>query len=342
MGGFLEQLAEGRRKYGLALYLRREANKYINKALFSLDRAALARAFRSLGVREGSTLCVHTSLSRLGYVDGGPSTVIDALLDAVGPQGTVLMPAFSMSGTMLSWVESGAVFDVRASPSRVGAVPEAFRTRGGVVRSLHPTNSVAGIGPAAAAILDGHERSLTPYGYETPYGRLVDRDDAFILMLDTHVQSLLHHLQERVGFPNLFLDGQRRVEFVDYEGSERSMETKVMRPKLPYFVAVPGDGDGEPHWATLHDFALMFPPHRRQLAAELGYRPATLARLEARRERFIEEGIVRSARLGRAQIGLVHVPSFVRVVQPEFERSISEYGAYYDVAYLERMNLRLA
>jgi aminoglycoside N3'-acetyltransferase len=342
MSGFLERLAEGRRKYGMALYLRREANKHLNKLLFSLDRPALVRALRSLGVREGTTLCVHTSLSRLGYVENGPATVIDALREAVGDQGTVLMPAFSMGGTMLSWVDSGAVFDARTSPVKVGSVPEAFRRGAGVLRSLHPTNSVAGIGPAAAAILADHDRSLTPYGSATPYGRLADRDDAYVLMLDTHVQSLLHHLQERVDFPNLFLDESRRVELIDHEGEKRSMVTKVMRPKLPYFVAVPGASGGEPDWVTLHDFALMFPAHRRKEAVEMGYRPATIRMLEDRRKQFIANGIVRAQRLGRAQIGLLHVASFIRAIQPELEQSISDYRSYYDVALLEGKNLRLA
>jgi hypothetical protein len=64
--------------------------------------------------------------------------------------------------------------------------------------------------------------------------------------------------------------------------------------------------------------------------------------LESRRSRFIADGALRQRRLGRAQIGLLHVPSFVRAIQPEFEASITSFRPFYEIAYLEKQNLRLA
>ena len=52
-----------------------------------VTRDTLTRGLRELGVAPGSVLQVHSSLSRLGYVEGGAETVIDALLEAVGPDG---------------------------------------------------------------------------------------------------------------------------------------------------------------------------------------------------------------------------------------------------------------
>jgi len=57
--------------------------------------AEIAEALQQLGVRPGGVLLVHSSLSSLGYVPGGPETVIQALLKALGPGGTLLMPALS-------------------------------------------------------------------------------------------------------------------------------------------------------------------------------------------------------------------------------------------------------
>jgi aminoglycoside 3-N-acetyltransferase len=339
MSKALEKLKAGRAKYGLARYLNREAKQLVDKVFYRLDKRALCKAFTAIGVR-GKTICAHSSLSGLGYIVGGADTVIDALLDSVGTEGCVMMPAFSMTGTMQKYVGSGAVFDARTTPSRTGAVTEKFRQRAGVLRSLHPTNSLAACGRGAQELLAGHEQSLTPYGFATPYGRLVENPDAFILMLDTHVQSLLHHVQERVEFPNLFLDGEAQVRLVDAQGAERTMTTKVMRPMLPYFVAVPGVS-GPPDWVTLHDFALMFPPYRRRLAAEAGYRPETIGMLEDRRRQFVSKGILKTARLGRTTMGLLNVAQFVREVQPYFEKSISTFRQYYDVSYLESQRLRL-
>ncbi len=52
----------------------------------------LTSAFRDLGVDAGDTLLVHSSYKSLGPVEGGPQTVIDALLAALGPDGTLIMP----------------------------------------------------------------------------------------------------------------------------------------------------------------------------------------------------------------------------------------------------------
>ena len=130
---------------------------------------------------------------------------------------------------------------------------------------------------------------------------------------------------------------------VDYDGAKREMTTKVMRPLIPYFVAVAPVAGSEPEWVTLHDFALMFPSRRDKLVAEtLGYRRETIKMLRERRESFIDAGILKSRRLGRGEIGLLNVSRFVRAIQPEFEESIRRFRSYYDVEYLSGKNLRLA
>jgi len=120
-----------------------------SKGWCSADR--ITRDLRALGVRESGTLLVHSSLSSLGFVRGGPKAVIEALRAAIGPQGTLVLPTHS-------WERSGRgdfTFDIRTTPSCVGAISETFRTMGGVTRSLHPTHSVAAIGPLSASLFRG-------------------------------------------------------------------------------------------------------------------------------------------------------------------------------------------
>ncbi len=81
----------------------------------------------------------------LGGVLGGPRTVVDALLEVVGPQGTLVVPTFTHSGT--------THFDPRSSPSLNGAITEAARAHPCAVRSWHPTHAVTVIGPSAAELV---------------------------------------------------------------------------------------------------------------------------------------------------------------------------------------------
>jgi len=302
----------------------------LQKYLYPLDAARIRTALRDVGVERGMTLCVHSSLGRLGHVEGGADAVVDALLEEVGAEGCVVMPTFPIVRSMQELIDSGKTFDVRQTPSRMGVVTEVFRKRPDVRRSHHPTNSMAACGRGAEALLQGHELSRTPYGFATPYGRLAASSDAFVLMLETHVHSLLHHVQERAEFPTLFLPDERTVPYVDEQGRPRTMQTKVMRPRVPYFVAIPSRTGSEPDWAILHDYALIFPRHREAEVRRLGYRFAGFPAIHRRREELSRRGVLRTARLGRGEMGLLHIPSFVGLLEPEMRELIDTFRAFYD------------
>jgi aminoglycoside 3-N-acetyltransferase len=132
---------------------------------------SLAGDLLRLGVRPGGVLLVHASLRSLGLPAGDPNRAeiaISALLEALGEEGTLLMPALSYGSVSARQ----PVFDVLRTPSCVGALPEAFRVRKGTLRSVHPTHSVSGVGPRAAELLAGHERDTTPVGGNSPFARL--------------------------------------------------------------------------------------------------------------------------------------------------------------------------
>ena len=131
-----QALIEGRRRHGLRRYLRRALRRQTNRLFHRADRRALAAAFRRVGLEPGTTVCVHSALSRLGYVVGGPATVIQALIEVVGSSGCIMMPAFSMRGSMLEYLDGGDLLDVRSTPSAVG---------------LSPRSSAAGLGSNEAS-----------------------------------------------------------------------------------------------------------------------------------------------------------------------------------------------
>jgi aminoglycoside 3-N-acetyltransferase len=146
-----------------------------------LRKLELIQALRDLGLQAGDLVHVHSALRKLGPVEGGADGVIDALLEVVGPAGTLTLPTHTWS------VVSPAqpVFHQTLTPSNVGALTNVFRLRPGVVRSLHPTHSVAALGPRAAAFVEGHERCAAPCAPESPYGKLRDWGGKILILGET-------------------------------------------------------------------------------------------------------------------------------------------------------------
>ena len=165
-----------------------------------VSREAIASSLRALGLEAGSLVLVHSSLRSLGWVEGGAPTAIDALLEAVSPGGTVLVP--TLTGTIQDGPEHPPVFDPRTTPCWTGAIPETFRRLPSARRSCHPTHSVAAIGPATDRLIAGHEYCATPCAADSPYGRLADAGGFILLLGVTHdCNTSLHMVEELAGVP---------------------------------------------------------------------------------------------------------------------------------------------
>jgi aminoglycoside 3-N-acetyltransferase len=163
-----------------------------------------------LGVRHGTVLLVHCSLSSLGWVAGGEQAVVEALRRVLGPAGTLVMPAQSWQLCDPAYLNDPAVprawwpairehlpaWDPAWTPTRtMGAVAELFRTLPGVLRSGHPHRSFAAAGPDAAAITARHELD-SPVGEGSPLRPMYQLGGEILMLGVGHDKSTTLHLAE--------------------------------------------------------------------------------------------------------------------------------------------------
>lgn len=203
---------------------------------------SLANEFAALGLRQGMTVLVHSSLSSLGWVNGGAQAVILALEHALTPSGTLVMPAHSGDLSDPAYWQNPPVpeawwavirdtmpaFDPDLTPTRnMGKIPETFRKQEGVLRSRHPQVSFAAWGAKAVRVTGGHilEYSL---GEGSPLARLYELDAWVLLIGVEHSNNTSLHLAEyranypgkrvmKSGAPMLVNGGQQWVTFDDID-----------------------------------------------------------------------------------------------------------------------------
>ena len=152
-----------------------------------ISRKRLVEDFRSLGVKPGMDLMVHSSLSAIGHVAGGADTVIDALLRVIGKRGNLMMPSFNHHGVK--------VYNPLATPTRNGAIPDAFWRRPEAVRSDHPSHPVAVIGPDAERLCARHAE-VGVWAPESPIAQLIHGGGYILALGVTNTASTAYHVAE--------------------------------------------------------------------------------------------------------------------------------------------------
>lgn len=189
----------------------------------------LLRALRALGVKAGDTVMLHSAFSAQHGFRGSPNELIDTFLEAVGPQGHLMMVSLPYRNAALDWLESGRRFDVRKTPSMMGMVSEVFRRRAGVRRSLHPTHPVLVHGPQADRIVAAHPDCLYPCGPGTPFEELARADGrAIFFNVPIDMFTFFHYLEHMVGATlpfALYTSTPFDAPVIDATGSPRTVRT---------------------------------------------------------------------------------------------------------------------
>lgn len=198
-----------------------------NQEWLAIERSAdvttiesLKKDFRRIGITSGMTLLVHSSLSRIGWVNGGPVAVVQALMDTLTEEGTLVMPAHSGEYSdparwqnppvPESWWqtirETMPAFHPDYSPtSGMGKIADTFRSFPGVLRSHHPALSFSAWGRHARFVTENHGLDYG-LGEQSPLARIYELDGSVLLLGVGHDSNTSLHLAEN--------RAERRVEIM--------------------------------------------------------------------------------------------------------------------------------
>ena len=161
----------------------------------TLEPADFAAALQQLGVTQGMKLVVHSTFSSLGNVSGGAEKCCQILQQAIGENGTLMMPSFTFQVYLSG--SKDAVYDVRNTPGKVGILSEKFRKMPGVYRSFDPCHSFAVWGRDAKKYVDSHHLYPTVDPENSPLGMLY-RDGGYVLTISSASSVTFMHLVEEM------------------------------------------------------------------------------------------------------------------------------------------------
>lgn len=243
----------------------------------ALPRLSLERLRRilqdDLGVRQGSTVFIHSSLRELAAA-APAEEILELLLDVIGKTGTIATPTYPKL-VSYEFLRRAEVFDLRNSASFTGRFTEILRCHPDARRSLHPTKSVAAIGLACDDLLGRHH--LSPYAFSSvsPYGRLPALGAVVIgLGVSTKNLSFVHAIEDALGdqFPvATYIDELFHAPCIDAAGTPvtvpsygHDLAKMVGTYRIPQFLkgSVASDAaqdliiDGRPFFRV--DAALLF------------------------------------------------------------------------------------
>ncbi|KAK2590265.1 hypothetical protein QQS21_012046 [Conoideocrella luteorostrata] len=194
-------------------------------------RTSLTGCLQALPIRAGDTILLHSSLRRIGFINGGPETLVSSFLDVLTPAGTFVVPThtgdnsdpahWSCPPVPEPWWQpirdSMPVYNPRITRTRgMGIVPETVRTWPGAFRSSHPQTSFSAIGGKADAITRNHALD-SMLGEESPLARLEDADAKVMLLGVGFDVCTCFHLAEYRANPEhtdnsfaAWVDGERK------------------------------------------------------------------------------------------------------------------------------------
>ena len=182
------------------------------QSIITLTR--ITRDLKYLGLQPGDLIMLHSSVKAIGWVVGGPDTVLQAILNLLGEKGTLMMLAGWEDNPyhlpewpeekQTAYLEECPPFDpVTSRANRNWSIlNEYLRTRPGAQRSSHPEGSFVAAGYLARHIT---ENQSWQYGYGTssPLAKLCEGSGKVLLLgAPLNTITLLHYAEFLTNIPD--------------------------------------------------------------------------------------------------------------------------------------------
>ncbi len=193
-----------------------------------------------LGLKVGDRIIVTSGFGNLN-ADYTPQDVVNLLMAIVTEEGNIMMPYYPPINSTV-WAKEGNVFDMTKTKSGMGIITNVFSKMPGVVMSIHPTKAVCVWGKDAASIAEGHEKSTTPYYWDSPYGKFLNMESKS-LGLGVKNIPIVHAMEDILSEPYSFYYQNKKyaLKVIQDNGEELLVNTLVHDEKILDKCLAPGD-----------------------------------------------------------------------------------------------------
>jgi aminoglycoside 3-N-acetyltransferase len=223
----------------LSNYIKKQYKK-ISTQLFlknapSISKNDIFLALKNLDIKKGDTLMVHSSLKGLGKIENGPKDIINAILELIGDNGNVLMPAFTISGSMYETLSNKELlFDPTNTENiSTGVISKVFSKDFATKRSIHPTHSISCMGPLANYFCEYHAETGNNFGEGTPFGKALEVNAKILgIGVDFKPITFYHVLEDLYPnyFTNCYLADEIQIKAKNHFGESIDLSIKCHNP----------------------------------------------------------------------------------------------------------------
>jgi aminoglycoside N3'-acetyltransferase len=195
------------------------------------------RDLTEIGIKKGDILLVHSSLKKIGYVENGPKTVLNALIEVLGSEGTLVVPTYPMKGGMYKVCQmDDYIFDYKKHKTQLGAIPREFLNFSGISRSIHPTHSISAIGKYSKKITESHHIGNKTFGENSPWAKIRELNGKILgIGINIAWTTQYHYVEDIMGdeFPvKVKIDKTYRIKCKTYQNEYIDVEVQPHDPEI--------------------------------------------------------------------------------------------------------------